>query len=74
MQSHHAHLDMNVAQGYEPRVASKLLVQSLANAALKNVPGAAKVIAEHFSTANVKGRLLPEKPVNQAMHLGWGYQ
>ena len=65
---------MNIAQGYEPRVVSKPLVQSLATAALKNIPGAANVIAEHFSTADVKGRLLPEKPVNQAMHLGWGYQ
>ena len=74
MQSEHAHKDMNFAQGYEPRVTSKPLLKTLAQAALKNVPGSAKLIAEHFGTDNVKGRLLPARPVNMAMHLGWGYQ
>ena len=64
-------MDMNIAQGYEPRIVSKPLVQQLATAALKNVPGSAKLIEEHFSTNAVQGRIMPQKPVNQAMHLGW---
>ena len=74
MQSEHAHLDMNVSQGYEPRVSSKNLLKKLTESALKNVPGSEKLIAEHFGTADIKGRLLPEKIQNQAMHLGWGHQ
>lgn len=73
MQSEHAHLDFNVAQGYEPRVSDKTKLKELAQAALATVPGAAKLIEEHFSTGPVKDphRLLPPRPRDQALHLGW---
>ena len=73
MQSEHAHNDLNYAQGYEPRISSKPLLQKLATVALKGVPGATKLIEEHFSTAQVKDphKLFPVRPRNQAMHLGW---
>ena len=73
MQSQHAHLDMNTAAGYEPRVSTSHKVEELARAALKNVPGATKLIDEHFQRGSVvdPNRLLPAKPQNQALHLGW---
>ena len=70
MQSHHAHLDMNHHQGYEPRVHSEHLVKSLAEAALKNVPGSKQVIERSFAKGPIYDphKLLPNKPINQVMH------
>jgi len=64
---------MNHSQGYEPRVSSKALLKNLAQTALKNVPGAEKLIKKHFHEGPVVDphRLAPPKPKNQALHLGW---
>ena len=73
MQSQHAHMDMNHAAGYEPRVSSASKLEALASAALANVPGAKKLIEDHFGRGPMKDphRLFPPRPRNQTLHLGW---
>ena len=70
MQSHHAHLDMNIHAGYEPRVVSEDLLKSLAESALKHVPGSKQVIEQAFNKGPIHDphRLLPNKPINQVFH------
>ena len=46
-------------------------VQQIAEAALKNIPGADKLIAKHFNTNHVKEYFPLKKNVNLKMHLGW---
>ena len=73
MQSHHAHLDMNVHQGAVSKVSSKTMLKSLATAALQHVPGANKIIEEHFNVLEKvdQHKLVPSKAKNQSFHLGW---
>jgi hypothetical protein len=70
MQSQHAHLDLNHGAGYEPRVTSNTLLKSLAESALKNVPGSRQIIEKAFSTGPIVDphKLLPNKPINQVFH------
>ena len=67
------HLNFHQSQGQQLRVASKQMLKSLAQSALKNIPGAEKAIREHFPEGNVKDphQLFPPKPKNLAYHLGW---
>jgi hypothetical protein len=70
MQSHHAHLDMNHSAGFEPRVTSAPLLKSLAESALKNIPGSKQVIDRAFYNGPIidPHRILPTKPTNQVFH------
>jgi len=72
MQSHHAHLDLNHSAGYEPRVTSEHLLKSLAERALRNIPGSKQVIDRTFNRGPINDphRILPSKPINQIFHGG----
>ena len=69
----HQHLDMNHAQGYQPRVTNKAMLKKLVQTAFKHIPGGAEAIKEHFPSGNVVDthKLFPPKPKNLKYHLGW---
>ena len=69
----HPHLDMSHGIHDEPRVSSPELVQKIAHAAVKNIPGATAAVKRYFNKAQWKipFALKPKKPVNLAYHLGW---
>ena len=70
MQSHFAHLDRNHHAAYEPRVSNKGLLKSLAESALKEIPGSQRVIDQAFNVGPINDphRILPTKPMNKALH------
>lgn len=69
----HTHLDRSDGIHDEPKVSSPELVEKIAHAAVKNIPGATQKLTSYFN----KGRwkipfaLKPRKPVNLVYHLGW---
>ena len=62
--------NLHPAAGYEPRITQKHLLQSFAQKALANVPGAKAVIDKHFNTSLLRPELKPAKPIDLVMHLG----
>ena len=53
------HLDFSHSNGTEMRVSKPHLVESVARAALKNVPGSQAILAKHFP----KGDWKPTHPI-----------
>ena len=47
--------------------------KAVAEAALKNIPGSDKLIAETFNNKFVKNYFPQKQNVNLEMHQGWGY-
>ena len=69
----HQHLDMSHGIHDEPKVSSAHLVQKIAEAAVKNIPGAQAVVKNYFHKGrwDIPFTIKEKKPVNQTMHLGW---
>ena len=59
---------LHPSAAYEPRVSNKILLQSLAKAAFKNIPNSQQVIEKHFNTEAIQPELLPPKPKNLVFH------
>jgi len=55
------------------RTATGENTKKVAEAALKNVPGGAKLVAETFNKGYVKTQFPLKKHVNLELHQGWGY-
>ena len=65
------HLTYHPSSAYQPRVSDKTLLHHLAKSALKNIPGSADVIQEHFGTTFLKRELSVPKIQNQVRHMGY---
>ena len=61
---------MNHHAAFEPRVHTEHLLKSLAEAALKNIPGSRQIIEQAFAKGPIvdQHRILPNKPMNQVFH------
>ena len=66
----HSNLNFHHSQASIASVSSKHLVKSLAESALKHVPGSEKVIEKMFSTKSIVPELQAPKAMNLVMHMG----
>ena len=57
----------------EPKVTSSHLVEQLARAALKNVPGSEAVLNKHFNKGLIKPEIKTKKIENLVMHSGYEF-
>jgi hypothetical protein len=73
MQSQHNATNLHPSAAYETRVHSDQNVKQLAHAAMKNIPGAKKIIDSHFdrSAWKIPHRFPAKKHINLPYHLGW---
>ena len=69
----HPHLDMSNGIHDEPKVSSPELVEKVAHAAVKNIPGGTAAVKRYFNRArwNIPFSLKPKKAQNLNYHLGW---
>ena len=73
MQSHHNATNLHQSAAYETRVSTPKHVKELAHAAMKNIPGAKKIIDAHFdkSAWKIPHSFPAKKHINLPYHLGW---
>jgi hypothetical protein len=64
-------MSMHPSAGTIQKATTNENVKQIATAALKNIPGADKLIAKTFSTDYVKEYFPLKKNVNLQMHMGW---
>ena len=65
----HSNLNFHAAQAETPRVSSTHMLKSLAEKALKHIPGAAEAIQKSFSTTPIVPEIQPKKPMNLVYHM-----
>lgn len=65
----HGNLNLNHAEADKPTVSSRHMLQSLAEKALKHIPGSANVIEQHFSSKPIVPGIKNPKPINLIMHM-----
>ena len=66
-------LNTHPSQGYVQKTDTRENTKAVAVAALKNISGADRLIAEAFNENYVKEYFPPKKHVNLKMHQGFGY-
>ena len=64
----HSNLNFHPAEARTARIDSHTRLEELATVALKHIPGSAKLIEKHFSTAGIEPELKEEKPINLVMY------
>ena len=65
----HSNLNFHAAQAEIPRVSSTHMLKSLAEKALKHIPGAQEVIQRSFSTSPIVPEIKAKKPMNLVYHM-----
>ena len=70
----HQNLDFSHRHTTEMRVSAPHLVESLARAALKKVPGAQKTLHQHFRKDFLTPDLKPPRIKPQKLYSGYGTQ
>ena len=71
MQANHQNIAHSAAS--EPKITSPHLVQQIAHAALKNVPGAKALLDKHFQKTLIVPELVPRRAENLVMHSGYEF-
>ena len=66
------HEDISHNNGVEMRVSTPKLVESLARAALKNIPGSQALLDQHFRKEEEFVGLKPRKLQHQKLYDGYG--
>ena len=66
------HEDISHSNGVEMRISTPKLVESLARAALKNVPGSQVLLDQHFRKTEETAEIKPSKLQHQKLYDGYG--
>ena len=61
-------LNFHHVQATTPKIDTPRLVEQLAHAALKHIPGGTEAVNRHFSVAPMKQELKEPRPINLVMH------
>lgn len=67
------HLNIGHAVATEPKITSPHLVQQIARAALKDVPGVQAILDKHFKTDIIQTALKPKPVENLLFHSGFEF-
>ena len=68
----HSHLNQNLSYSLESRVGLTKNVQTVAHAALKNIPGATEIVQNYFNPSYEQKEIPRPEIKNQVQHLGFG--
>ena len=67
------HQNIGHAAASEPKITSPHLVQQIARAALKNVPGVQGILDKHFKKDVIQTELKPKPVENLLFHSGYEF-